>query len=169
VVRDPDGEAERALTQVKSVDAAYPLTGEVVLDPQMPLAEALAGTDTQPGAVMAPLLADRLGLTPGDSFRLGTRDFTLSAILVTEPDSSASGFSLGPRTLVTTDALREAGLLQPGTLYETEYRLLLPPDSDLDALKPPPKRPFPAAACAGAMPAMAHPVWRNSWSGLEPS
>ncbi|WP_292289629.1 FtsX-like permease family protein [Marivita sp.] len=145
VVRDPDGEAERALTQVKSVDAAYPLTGEVVLDPQMPLAEALAGTDTQPGAVMAPLLADRLGLTPGDSFRLGTRDFTLSAILVTEPDSSASGFSLGPRTMVTTDALREAGLLQPGTLYETEYRLLLPPDSDLDALETATEAAFPSS------------------------
>ena len=105
VVKDPDGVAERALTQVKSVDAAYPLTGAVVLDPAMPLSDALAGNGTQPGAVMAPLLADRLGLEPGDSFRLGTQDFRLSAILVTEPDSSASGFSLGPRTMVTTEAL----------------------------------------------------------------
>ncbi|MFA8386439.1 MAG: ABC transporter permease [Pelagibaca sp.] len=145
VVRDPEGEAERALTQVKSVDAAYPLTGEVVLDPPMPLSEALAGDGTQPGAVMAPLLADRLGLSTGDSFRLGTQDFTLSAILVTEPDSSASGFSLGPRTMVTTDALREAGLLQPGTLYETEYRLLLPPDSDLDALETATEAAFPSS------------------------
>ncbi|GGC06465.1 drug:proton antiporter [Marivita lacus] len=145
VVRDPEGEAERALTQVKSVDGAYPLTGEVVLDPPMPLAEALAGEGTQPGAVMAPLLADRLGLNPGDSFRLGTQDFTLSAILVTEPDSSASGFSLGPRTMVTTNALRDAGLLQPGTLYETEYRLLLPPDSDLDTLETATEAAFPSS------------------------
>lgn len=143
VVKDPDGEAERALTQVKSVDAAYPLKGEVVLDPEMPLAEALAGNGTEPGAVMAPLLADRLGLEPGDSFRLGTSDFTLSAILVTEPDSGATGFSLGPRTIVTTDALRDAGLLQPGTLYETEYRLLLPPEPDLDALEAAMQAQFP--------------------------
>ena len=145
VVRDPDGDAERALTQVKSVDAAYPLTGEVVLDPEIPLADALAGDGTRPGAVMAPLLADRLGLTPGDSFRLGTQDFTLSAILVNEPDSSASGFSLGPRTLVTTEALQDAGLLQPGTLYETEYRLLLPPNSDLDALENAVEDAFPSS------------------------
>ncbi|OSQ46993.1 ABC transporter permease [Marivita geojedonensis] len=155
VVKDPDGVAERALTQVKSVDAAYPLTGEVVLDPPMALSQALAGTAGQPGAVMAPLLADRLGLTPGDSFRLGTQDFTLSAILVTEPDSSASGFSLGPRTLVTTDALREAGLLQPGTLYETEYRLLLPPGSDLDTLETATEDAFPSSGLR----------WRDSRNG----
>ncbi|WP_439521187.1 ABC transporter permease [Marivita sp.] len=143
VVRDPDGDAERALTQVKSVDEAYPLTGEVILDPQMALADALEGNGTHPGAVMAPLLADRLGLSPGDNFRLGTQDFILSAILVQEPDSSATGFSLGPRTLVTTDALRAAGLLQPGTLYETEYRLLLPPNPDLDALETATESAFP--------------------------
>ncbi|SHG81107.1 ABC transporter permease [Marivita hallyeonensis] len=145
VVRDPDGEAERALTQVKSVDAAYPLTGDVILEPSMPLADALAGTEKLPGAVMAPLLADRLGLSPGDSFRLGTQDFVLSAILINEPDGSASGFSLGPRTLVTTEALREASLLQPGTLFETEYRLLLPPGSDLDALENATEDAFPSS------------------------
>jgi putative ABC transport system permease protein len=143
VVKDPEGVAERALTQVKSVDGAYPLTGSVVLDPPMPLAQAFAGDGTQPGAVMAPLLADRLGLTVGDSFRLGTRDFTLSAILVTEPDSGASGFSLGPRTLVATKDLYDAGLLQPGTLYETEYRLLLPPNPDLNALEQQTESAFP--------------------------
>ena len=135
VIKDPDGVAERALTQVKSVDDAYPLVGEVVLDPPMPLADALEGKDGLPGAVMAPLLADRLALVPGDIFRLGTQDFLLSAILETEPDGGTTGFSLGPRTLVTTEALQAAGLLQPGTLYETEYRLLLPPGSDLDAVR----------------------------------
>jgi len=145
VVRDPDGDAERALTQVKSVDSAYPLTGEVVLDPPMPLADALAGPDGVPGAVMAPLLADRLGLEPGDTFRLGTQDFTLSAILETEPDSSASGFSLGPRTLVATEALQDAGLLAAGTLFETEYRLLLPPGSDLQTLEEQTENAFPSS------------------------
>ncbi|MCK0149793.1 FtsX-like permease family protein [Marivita sp. S6314] len=143
VTKDPTGDAERALTQVKSVDAAYPLTGEVTLDPEMPLSDALDGLDGLPGAVMAPLLADRLGLAPGDSFRLGTSDFALTAILTNEPDSAAAGFSLGPRTLVRTEDLRAAGLLQPGTLYETEYRLLLPPDADLDALETQARDQFP--------------------------
>lgn len=131
VVVGTEGETERALTQVKSVDDAYPLVGRVTLDPPMPLDDALAGT----GAVMAPVLADRLGLAPGDTFQLGTGTFTLSALLTVEPDDAGGGFSLGPRTLVRTEALAESSLLQPGTLFETHYRLSLPPGTDLDAFK----------------------------------
>ena len=133
-VVDTEAGSERGLTQIKSVDDAYPLLGEMVLDPPMPLAQALDGAE-HPGAVMAPVLADRLGLAPGDSFRLGTQDFTLSATIVKEPDDAGDGFGLGPRTLVRTSALDGSGLLAPGSLYETEYRMLLPEGADLDALK----------------------------------
>ncbi|MBN7783345.1 FtsX-like permease family protein [Ponticoccus gilvus] len=130
VVDGPEG-TERGLTQVKSVDAAYPLLGEMVLDPPMPLAQALQGQ----GGVMAPVLADRLGLVPGDSFRLGSQTFTLSAVIQTEPDDAGDGFGLGPRTIVRTEALEGSGLLEPGSLFETEYRMTLPPGTDLDALR----------------------------------
>ncbi|MBU2959697.1 FtsX-like permease family protein [Citreicella sp. C3M06] len=122
---------ERALTQVKSVDDAYPLLGQMILDPPMPLAEALNDS----GAVMAPVLADRLGLSPGDSFKLGTREFTLSAIIVTEPDDAGDGFGLGPRTLVKTTDLDGSGLLAPGSLFESEYRLTVPAGTDMQALR----------------------------------
>ncbi|MAU46960.1 MAG: drug:proton antiporter [Yangia sp.] len=125
---------ERGLTQVKSVDDAYPLLGEMVLDPPMPLSQALNGNDL-PGAVMAPVLADRMGLSPGDSFALGTRRFTLSATIVTEPDDAGGGFGLGPRTMVRTSDLEGSGLLAPGSLFETEYRLLVPEGTDMDALR----------------------------------
>ncbi|CUH79140.1 ABC transporter permease [Tropicibacter naphthalenivorans] len=126
-----DGTSDRGLTQVKSVDAAYPLLGDMVLDPAMPLSEALSNQ----GGVMAPVLADRLGLAPGDTFRLGTQEFTLRATIVTEPDDAGDGFGLGPRTIVLTQDLQGSGLLAPGSLYETEYRLLLPEGADLDATK----------------------------------
>ncbi len=125
-----DGVDERALTQVKSVDDSYPLLGEVVLDPPMPISDAISDR----GALMAPALADRLGLAPGDSFRLGTQDFTLSAILVREPDDAGDGFGLGPRTIVKTTALEGSGLLAPGSLFDTEYRMTLPVGTNLDAL-----------------------------------
>ena len=134
VVVDPDGEPERGLTQVKSVDSAYPLKGEILLDPPIPLADALATGDL-PGAVMAPVLADRLGLGIGERFRLGTQDFVLNAVIAREPDNSGAGFSLGPRTMVRTDALADSGLLTAGTLFDSEYRLALAPGTDLDALK----------------------------------
>ena len=117
---------ERGLTQVKAVDGAYPLLGEVVLEPAMPLAAALAGQNGLPGAVMAPLLIDRMGLGLGQTFRLGTQDFVLMAALQREPDDAGAGFALGPRTLVALPALSASGLLAPGTLYDTKYRLDLP-------------------------------------------
>lgn len=130
-----DGETDRGLTQMRGVDGAYPLYGEVGLEPAMPLEAAFDGRDGMPGAVLAPTLIARLGLEVGDSFRLGEKDFVLMAALTREPDTSAGGFTLGPRTLVRLADLDGSGLIQPGTLYETEYRLALPPGADLAALE----------------------------------
>ncbi|PKP79993.1 MAG: drug:proton antiporter, partial [Alphaproteobacteria bacterium HGW-Alphaproteobacteria-2] len=123
--------ADRALTQVKAVDDGWPLRGTARLAPDMPLAEALAGN----GAAMERVLADRLGLKPGDGFRLGGAEFTLRAILEREPDAAGDGFGFGPRTLVRLAALEGSGLLAPGTLFETKYRLLMPEETDLEAMR----------------------------------
>ncbi|WP_106745566.1 ABC transporter permease [Yoonia maritima] len=122
---------ERGLTQIRAVDDLYPLIGSVTLDPPMPLADALADY----GGVMERVLADRLGLKPGDGFRLGTQDFTLRAFLDRYPDNAAGGFGLGPRTIVLTDALSNSGLLNEGTLFSTNYRLDLPDGANLPALR----------------------------------
>lgn len=131
VVVGQGDDADRALTQIKAVDSAYPLTGAVTLDPAIPLADALADQ----GAVMDRVLVDRLGLAIGDSFALGATTFRLSAVLVREPDSAGGGFTLGPRTIVLTTALADSGLIGPGSLYETEYRLALPPGANLQAME----------------------------------
>lgn len=122
---------DRALTQIRAVDDAYPLIGQVQLDPPIPLSEAIAGQ----GAVMERVLVDRLGLTPGDTFKLGTADFTLSAVLTKYPDNASGGFGLGPRTIVRTAALAGSGLIAEGTLFSTQYRLDLPDGADLQALE----------------------------------
>lgn len=124
------GEA-RVLTQAKAVDAAYPLLGSVQLQDDLPLDDALAGR----GAVMDPVLAAQMGLVPGDRFTLGTAEFTLRGLLLREPDSATGGFALAPRTMVRLADLEGSGLLEPGTLYDSEYRMLLPAGSDLAALQ----------------------------------
>ena len=130
-VVDRDGTTERGLTQIRAVDDTYPLVGAVQLDPAMPLADALADQ----GGVMERVLADRLGLVPGDRFRLGEATFTLRAILERYPDNASAGFGLGPRTIVLTDALAGSGLIVEGTLFSTQYRLDLPEGADLAALE----------------------------------
>ncbi len=137
-----DTGTERALTQVKAVDGAYPLVGSVTLAPEMPLDNAFAGADGLPGAVIAPALIDRMGLTVGDRFALGTQEFVLMAALNHEPDGAADGFALGPRTLVRTEDLQTSGLLAPGTLFSTKYRLNLPKGTDLADLTQQAKEAF---------------------------
>lgn len=155
LVKGAGDTAERGLTQVKSVDAAYPLIGQIELSPDMPLSQALAGSDGLPGAVVHPLLIDRMGLQIGDTFRLGTQEFRLMAAIAREPDAGADGFGLGPRTIVATEALANAGLLTAGSLYSTEYRMLLPEGSDLDAMR---AQALAAFDGAGAR-------WRDSRNG----
>ncbi|MBD3665866.1 FtsX-like permease family protein [Sulfitobacter sp. TSTF-M16] len=122
---------DRALTQIKGIDDAYPLVGQMALAPDIPLADALAEVDGTPGAVMERALIDRLGLELGDTFSLGTKAFRLSARIVNEPDSAASGFALGPRTMVPRSALDGSGLLSAGTLFNSKYRLDLASDAPL--------------------------------------
>ncbi|MDJ1006421.1 MAG: drug:proton antiporter [Paracoccaceae bacterium] len=132
---DVGEDRRRGLTQVKGVDGAYPLYGNVRLDPELPLDEALAGWDGVPGAVMDPVLIGVLGIEVGDVIRLGTKDFVLTAALLDEPDSAGSGFALGPRTIVRTTDLDGSGLLAPGTLFESAYRMRLAEGADLSALR----------------------------------
>lgn len=123
----------RVLTQVKAVDANYPLLGKVQLE-SGDLPTALAG-NSLPGAVMDGILADQVGLALGDHFKLGAQDFVLQGRILREPDSATGGFALAPRTIVLTKDLAQSGLLQPGTLFDSSYRLLLPKGSDLAALQ----------------------------------
>ncbi|MBL1437210.1 MAG: FtsX-like permease family protein [Rhodobacteraceae bacterium] len=131
----PETDPTPGLSQVKSVDANYPLYGEVILAPAMPIQAALATQNGTPGMVLHPALIDRLGLEIGDTVRMGTQDFQLRAALVSEPDTTLSDLGLGPRTIVHTEALNSSGLLGPGTLFDAKYRMLLPATADIDALQ----------------------------------
>ena len=99
--------------------AAYPLYGTVTLDPDMPLADALAQRDGAFGAAVDPTLLARLDLQPGARLTIGDATIEIVAALKSEPDKLASGIAFGPRVIVSEAALRATGLLsarQPGAL-----------------------------------------------------
>ena len=128
----PDNEAERAhsgsatLVELKAVDRLYPLYGAMALAPDMPLAEALkVDAAGRYGAVTEPALMQRLGLKVGDLVQLGEAVFQIRATIVNEPDRGAHVFNLGPRLMISGDALPETGLVQPGSLVYHVYRARL--------------------------------------------
>jgi putative ABC transport system permease protein len=129
---------DRQLIELKAVDGAYPLVGAAVLDPAMPLADALKG-----GLVADPLVLERLKLHPGDTVRLGEASFPLRAALTTEPDHASGLALLGPRVMIAAADLPRTGLIQPGSLLTYTWRVLLPPEADPVALTAALREAFP--------------------------
>ncbi|MPZ39627.1 MAG: FtsX-like permease family protein [Rhizobiales bacterium] len=132
MARTPDGRT--ALVEIKAVDGVYPLFGAAQLDPAMPLTTALAVRDGVYGAVAEPLLLARLDLKPSARITVGTATIEIRAALTSEPDRlSAGGFGLGPRLMISSEALNATGLVQPGSQVRWHYRLRLPSNDTSDA------------------------------------
>src|SRR5689334_2478798 len=131
MARAADGRA--TLVEMKAVDAAYPLFGQATLDPPSALSDALAQHDGVFGAAADATLMSRLDLAPGARLSIGSASFEMRATLANEPDKLAGGIGFGPRLLVSQQALRATGLLQPGSLVRWHYRLRLPVNDATDA------------------------------------
>ncbi len=116
---------DRLLVELKAVDTSYPLIGDAVLDPPLPLARALDG-----GIAADPLVLQRLGLHIGDPVRLGNATFMVRAALVAEPDHAGGSSILGPRVLISAKSLPSTGLIQPGSLLTHDWRVRLPAGAD---------------------------------------
>lgn len=114
-----------ALVELKAVDGAYPLYGTLRLEPAGPPAAVLAEKDGAFGAAAEPALLARLGLRVGDRIEVGRMSVEIRAAVDGEPDKLASGLGFGPRLLVSLEALRASGLLQPGSLVRWHYKLQL--------------------------------------------
>ena len=138
---------------LKAVDDAYPLLGEVTLDPPMPLAEALAAG----GGVAEPALLARLGLDLGDRVRIGDTDIEIRSVLMREPDRIGGLFSLGPRLLVGRTTLDAAQVLLPGALARYEYKVTLPEGTDAEAFAVGLQRGWPDAGWRARSPRDVQP------------
>ncbi len=100
------------LVALKAVDPAkYPFYGDVVLEPAIPLREALTDSTV---AVGDDLLL-RLHLKLGDSIKLGNSTFRIASVVTDEPDRLTGSFAAGPRVLISQQALNGTGLLAPGS------------------------------------------------------
>jgi len=147
--------------ELKAVDRAYPLYGALTLranasfqqklkSPSVRLGQeihdipASAAVTVAETAYIAPALADRLNVRPGASFRLGSATFTVGGIIDNEPDRIGEGFTLGPVAIVSIAGLARTGLIQPGSLYESKYRIALPASANPQTVADGYKARFPS-------------------------
>ena len=114
-----------ALVEIKAAGPGYPASGAVRLDRPMSLRDALAARDGGFGIVADAALPARLGLKIGDAIQIGDARLLLMAQLDSEPDKLAGGVGFGPRVLMSEEAFRATGLIQPGSLVRWLYRVSL--------------------------------------------
>ncbi|WP_445501174.1 ABC transporter permease [Microvirga sp. G4-2] len=120
------GEKGSGLVELKAVDAGYPTVGTLETDPQLSPSDVFAQREGAFGAAVDPALLARLDLKVGDRVTIGGATVELRARLVSEPDKIADGIGFGPRLMVSQEALKATGLIQPGSLVRWTYRLTLP-------------------------------------------
>ncbi len=111
------------LVSLKAVDPnEYPYYGTAELEPAMSLKQALAGDS----AVVAEEFLIRLNAHVGEMLRLGGKTFRIAAVLEQEPDRITSGAGLGPRVMISQDALQQTGLVVPGSRVSERLLVKLP-------------------------------------------
>jgi len=103
---------------LKAVDASWPLYGSLTLKDGSEAAAPSGNT-----AWLGQGAIDRLGIAVGDTFRIGQVELTAGGIIGNEPDRLSEGFQLGPAILVAQDIPEKAGLLAPGSMYQSKYRV----------------------------------------------
>lgn len=128
------------LAELKGVDSLYPLYGELKVGGRAVRAPA------PDDIFIAPELAQRLSLEAGQRLRFGNAEFRIAGIISDEPDRVGEGFTLGPVALVSLEGLARTGLIQPGSLYDTRYRLRLPASASPAEIVDNLKEQFPASS-----------------------
>jgi putative ABC transport system permease protein len=118
------------LVELKAVDSAYPLYGQIESTPSQPLSAALQSN----GALAESSLLDRLGMAVGDYLQIGAVRVQIRGVLTREPDRTIRAFTLGPRLMISQSTLHATALIQPGSLASHAYRLVLPNREEVDAV-----------------------------------
>lgn len=126
--------------ELKAVDSAWPLYGTLTL------ADGRTVGAPAPGeAWLAQGAIDRLGIAVGERFRIGTQQVTAAGIIANEPDRLSEGFQLGPTVIVDVALPHRAGLIAPGAMYQSKYRVAFEPDRDPQAVEEALEERFPEA------------------------
>ncbi|GAA4042146.1 ABC transporter permease [Parerythrobacter jejuensis] len=137
VARNGDATAPVGL---KSVGDNYPLYGELTLtDGRSVNAPAPGEAWVGQGAM------DRLDIAIGDSFQIGTSTVTAAGVIDVEPDKLSEGFQLGPTIITDLQTPYDAGLIQPGAMYQSKSRIAFDGNQDPQVVQDALQEQFPLA------------------------
>ncbi|OED43688.1 hypothetical protein AB833_03265 [Chromatiales bacterium (ex Bugula neritina AB1)] len=113
-----------SVVELQSVDNTYPLYGEVTLQPDISVQQAVSKSgEGLWGAAFDPALIEQMGLQVGQLVSIGDLYLELRAVILQQPDRSLSADFRGPPVIIDERALQQSGLLLPTSLIDYDYRI----------------------------------------------
>jgi putative ABC transport system permease protein len=129
--RAMDDSGNSVLLDLYAVDSNYPLLGHVV-SPQLPAGDKpqdlLAEKDGVYGAIIDPVILDRLGIDLGGHFSVNGTEFEVRGLLTSIPDGALRPFHLGLTAVVSIAGAQANPNTRPplpGLLTSYNYKILL--------------------------------------------
>ncbi|MGO3693592.1 ABC transporter permease [Marinobacter sp.] len=110
------------LVSVKAVSNEYPLRGELEIQGDSEGSREQVQHGPAPGEVwINPRLLRLLDMRTGDTLEVGSRNLTVSGLLLREPDGGFSLSALAPRVMMHVDDVDSTGVIQEGSRVEYVY------------------------------------------------
>ena len=109
-------ETEMQFSSIKVVDNSYPLVGEITLEP--------SSKNQQPDKGNVWLdrrLLDLLKSDLGDTIAIGDADFTISNVVLSEPDRGSNNYAFAPKAIIGISDLSQTNIIQPGSRVRYSY------------------------------------------------
>jgi putative ABC transport system permease protein len=112
MVRPTAGQTVARMSELRAVEAGFPLYGTIGLGAGMTYSHALL---QDRGALVRPELLTALGVQVGDGIVIGESTFHIRGVITSEPGRRVGAFSLGPRVFIDAADLPATGLLGFGS------------------------------------------------------
>ncbi len=126
-----DDSGNTVFLDIYAVDNNYPLYGNVEspqLKPGDKPSELLAFSDGAYGAIVDPIILDRLGIDIGGRFRVNDVEFQARGLLVSLPNGALRGFHLGQTAVMSIEAQQANPNVRaplPGLFTQYGYKIKL--------------------------------------------
>lgn len=121
---------ETRLSQVRAIEGGFPFYGTVKTDPP----EAAFTYQNDRTALVDRPIMNTLGLSVGDSIRVGNETLVISGKILEVPGQSAAFSLIGPRVFVPLDVVRDTNLIQRGSRVQHVVFFKFHDDRDVEAL-----------------------------------
>lgn len=114
------------LSQIAAMQAGFPYYGKILTEP----ADAIDRYLNENGALVDQAILMQLGLSAGDSVKVGLSSFEITGAILEIPGQSMANTFFGPRVLIPLKGIENTGLLERGSRLEHKMYLKYPEGTD---------------------------------------